>query len=159
MNVKVADEVWIATALLHRNHEDREDFTVREIVKQAESERVVGVPLRAGVQIHAYLHCVANKPPNPGRYRMLIETSKGRRRLYRPGDPCHRSRSTGKNLPEEHEIPSAYRNLLDWYRSEYAKDHDQTSTDPILSLRGLGQDVWTDEKADRYVDRLREGWE
>ena len=87
MTVKVADEVWIATALLHRNHMDREDFSVREIVEQARSERVVGVPLRAGVQVHAYLHCVANKPPNPGRYRMLVETSKGRRRLYRPGDP------------------------------------------------------------------------
>ena len=159
MTLKVADEVWIATALLHRNHADREDFTVREIVEQAASERVDGVPLRAGVQVHAYLHCVANKPPNPGRYRMLVETSKGRRRLYRPGDPCHRNRSTGKNLPKEHEIPPAYRNLLDWYRSEYARNLDETSMDPILSLRGLGQDVWTDEEADHYVNRLREGWE
>lgn len=159
MNVKVADEVWIATALLHRNHANQEDFTVREIVEQAESERVAGAPLRAGVQVHAYLHCVANKAPNPGRYRMLVETSKGRRRLYRPGDPCHRSRSTGKSLPEEREIPPTYRELLVWYRSEYASNHDECSTDPILSLRGLGKDVWADEQADRYVERMRKGWQ
>jgi hypothetical protein len=26
LQIKVADEVWIATALLHREHEDRADF-------------------------------------------------------------------------------------------------------------------------------------
>ena len=28
---KVADEVWIATALLHREQPERKDFTIREI--------------------------------------------------------------------------------------------------------------------------------
>ena len=74
--IRVADEVWIATALLHRQYPDRKDFTVGEIVRRAESEKVTGAEsLRPGVQVHAYLHCVANKPPNPGRYRMLVETS------------------------------------------------------------------------------------
>ncbi len=30
--------------------------------------------------------------------------------------------------------------------------------DPILSLRGLGKEIWQDEDADAYVKRLREGW-
>lgn len=66
MNIRVAGEVRIATALLHRRYPEREDFTVREIVRQAEA----GEPHRRspGVQVHAYLHCVANKAPNPGRY-------------------------------------------------------------------------------------------
>ena len=77
--IRVADEVWIATALLHRQHPERDDFTVGEIIRRAEAEKVTGAGrLRPGVQVHAYLHCVANKAPNPGRYRMLVETAKGR---------------------------------------------------------------------------------
>ena len=30
--------------------------------------------------------------------------------------------------------------------------------DPILSLHGLGKEIWADEDADAYVRRLREGW-
>ena len=30
--------------------------------------------------------------------------------------------------------------------------------DPILALRGLGKEVWTDEDADDYVRRLRVDW-
>lgn len=157
MNTLVADEVWIATALLHRQHPERSDFTVGEIVRQAEAAKVAGSPLRPGVQVHAYLHCVANKVPNPGRHRMLFETSKGRRRLFRPGDPCHPRRLSGKNVPLADDIPVAYRKLLDWYRNEYAGDAGH-ETDPILSLRGLGKTIWADEEADAYVDRLREGW-
>ena len=60
-----------------------------------------------GIQVHACLHCVANKAPNPGRHRMLFKTSKGRRRLFRPGAPCHPRRSSGKDLPRDDEIPPA----------------------------------------------------
>ena len=159
MNIRVADEVWIATALLHRRHPDRDDFAVREIVRQAETEKIADGPLRPGVQVHAYLHCVANKAPNPGRYRMLFETSKGRRRLFRPGDPCHPRRSSGKDLPRDDEIPPAYRGLIEWYRNEYAGGGGGgREADPILSLRGLGKALWADEDADEYVERLREGW-
>ena len=157
MNTRVADEVWIATALLHRRHPDRDDFTVGEIVRQAEAEKVAGGPLRPGVQVHVYQHCVANKAPDSGRYRMLFETSKGRRRLFRPGDPCHPRRYSGKDVPRGDEIPLAYRELIDWYRTEYAGGGG-CGADPILSLRGLGKATWADEDADAYVDRLREGW-
>lgn len=159
VSLKVADEVWISTALLHRKLPDRRDFSVGEIVAQADAERAAGVPLRPGVQVHAYLHCVANKAPNPGRYRMLVETSKGRRRLFRPGDPCHPRRLGSKETPREDELPPEYRELLTWYRRDYVGDDSRREVDPILALRGAGRALWADETADDYVRRLREGWQ
>lgn len=157
--IRVADEVWIATALLHRQHPERDDFTVGEIVRRAEVEQLTGAArLRPGVQVHAYLHCVANKAPNPGRYRMLVETTKGRRRLFKPGDPCHPLRVSGKDIPDDGAIPPGYGTLLDWYRRDYIGAQVGGETDPILSLRGLGKAIWAQEDADAYVERLREGW-
>ena len=156
--IRVAAELWIATALLHRQYPNRDDFTVREIVQQAEAKRLTGGPLRPGVQVFAYLHGVANKAPNPGRDRILVETSKGRRRLFRPGDPYHPRRG-GKGIPRADEIPAQYAELIHWYRREYVGEIDQVTTDPILSLRGLGKAIWADEEADAYVHRIREGWE
>ena len=69
MNIIVADKVWIATALPHRRLPDRDDVTVREIARQARTEKIADGPLHTGVR--ACLHCVANKAPNLGRYRML----------------------------------------------------------------------------------------
>lgn len=158
--VRVADEVWIATASLHRERPDRTDFAIGEIVARAESESVTGTgPLRPGVKVHVYLHCVANKPPNPGRYRMLVETATGRRRLFRPGDPCHPLRVNGKSLPRRDEIPSGYQDLIDWYAGDYVSAMAQSREDPILALRGLGRELWQDENADAYVRRLRAGWQ
>ena len=83
--LKVADEAWLATALLHRENRERSDFTINEIVERAAKESVYG-ELRPGVRVHATLHCVANLRPNPGRYRMLFATGKSTRRLFRAGD-------------------------------------------------------------------------
>src|SRR3990170_4571814 len=113
-SVRVADEVWIATALLHRDHPDREDFAVSEIVERARKEALTS-QLRPGVYVHAVQHCVANRPPNPGRYRMLVETGKNRRRLYRPGDPCDPRREGARIVPGRDDIPAKYHPLLDWY--------------------------------------------
>ena len=79
--IKVADEVWIAAALLHREHPKQLDFTIEQIMERAARE-AGKEPLRPGVYVHVVQHCVANRPPNPGRYRMLFETTSGRRRLY-----------------------------------------------------------------------------
>ena len=157
--IRVADEVWIAAASLHRDHPDRADFSIGEIMTRAESGNVTGVrPLRPGVRVHVYLHCVANRPPNPGRYRMLVETESGRRRLFRPGDPCHPLRAAGKEMPRRHEIPIRFHDLVDWYVGEYAKGMSDDPEDPVLSLRGLGAEIWADEDADAYVRRQRSSW-
>lgn len=157
--VKVADEVWISTALLHKENPDRDDFTVTEIIERARQEKVAG-EMRSGVQVHAYLHCVANLAPNPGRYRILYATGKNTRRLFREGDDFHPRRRGGKVMPEMDSIPTKYRNLLDWYSKEYVGQRKSViATDPILGLRGLGKEIWVGESPDDYVSRVRGGWE
>lgn len=157
--VKVADEVWIATALLHRKQPTKTDFTIEEIVERAEKE-AIGGPKRAGVYVHVVQHCVANRPPNPARYRMLYETSPGRRRLFRKGDTYHPAREGAKVTPNPEDIPHEYQELLNWYRDwSSAALTSAPDRDPILSLAGSGKHLWADEHADAYVRRLREGWE
>ena len=158
-SIKVADEVWIATALLHRENPKREDFSVSEIVARARRENISG-ELRPGVQVHTYLHCVANLAPKPGRYRMLYATGKSMRRLFREGDDFHPDRRSGKIKPSVENIPPAYHPLLDWYENKFlGKRKGIEARDPILELRGLGKEIWVGEKADDYVNRLRGGWE
>ena len=149
----------MATASLHQRYPEREDFDIGEIVAQAEAADLTGAPLRRGVKVHAYSHCVANRPPNPGRYRMLFETGKGRRRLYRPSDPCHPMRAGGKDLPRRDELPEGQRDLLDWYGETYVGRRSESVEDPILALRGVGKSLWADEDADEYVRRQRKGWQ
>ncbi len=159
VKVKVADEVWIATALLHREHPEAPDFLIEEIVDRARRERL-HESLRPGVYVHVVLHCVANRPPNPGRYRMLFETTEGRRRLYRKGDVYHPAREGSKITPEPEDIPAEYGELLNWYR-EWSEQSAANSVeiDPLLALRGSGKHIWADEHADEYVNRLRDDWE
>ena len=158
--LRVADEVWIAVANLHRDHPRREDFTIDEIMEQAETANLTGHgTVRPPVRAHICLHCVANKPPNPGQYRMLFETRAGRRRLFRPGDPCQPRRTTGKHMPKRQEIPAGYGELLDWYVADYVPRTSADTVYPILALRGLGKSLWADEAADDHVRRQRSGWQ
>jgi hypothetical protein len=157
--IKVADEVWIAAALLQKENPQQTDFSVDEIVERARRERL-HEPLRPGVYIHAQMHCVANRPPNPGRYRMLFETAPGRRRLFRPGDPYDQRREGSKIIPKPDDIPEHYRLLLNWY-TEWSKSQPakEGRFEALFKLFGSGRDLWADEHADHYVNRLREGWE
>jgi hypothetical protein len=157
--LKVADEVWIATALLQQEYLDRPDFEIEDIVRRAAKE-AGNEPLRPGVYVHIVQHCVANRPPSPGRYRMLVETSPGRRRLFRIGDSYHPAREGSKTTPERDEMPAKYRELLNWYyRLGQESIEDRIQNDPLLALRGSGKHIWGDEHADEYIRRLREGWE
>ena len=154
-DVRLADEVWIATALLHREHPRAVDFSLKEIEARLARERITGEP-RPGVYPHISVHCVANRPPDNGRYRMLFETAPSRRRLFRPGDPYHPRREGGKITPERDEIPSRYHSLLDWYERERTPAAD---ADPLLGLAARHRDLWKTVDADAYVRRLREGFE
>jgi len=157
--LKVADEVWIVTALLHREQPGRPDFTVEEIVERAKRAGL-SRPLRPGFYVHVVQHCVANRPPNPGRYRMLFETAPGRRRLFRKGDSYHPEREGAKMTPSREDLPLGYSGLLAWY-GEWcsAAVNNAPKADPLLLLRGSGKQLWAGEHADDYVRRLREGWE
>ena len=158
-DVRVADEVWIVTALLHQEQPDKGDFAIDEIMERARKEKITET-LRPGVYAHVVQHCVANRAPNSGRYRMLFETAPSRRRLFRQGDSYHPQREGSKTAPDPEELPERYHNLLDWYR-EWNKDtvQERIKGDPLLALYGSGKQLWADEHADQYVRRLREGWE
>ena len=156
---KVADEVWIATALLHLEHPAQKDFSIAEIVERARREALAPT-LRPGVYVHVVQHCVANRRPSPARYRMLVETGPHRRRLFRSGDPYHPGREGAKVLPATPDIPREYRRLIDWYERDYARRRSpERAADPLLELRGTGRALWAKERPDAYVRRLREGWE
>ncbi len=157
--LKVSDEVWIVTALLHREHPDRADFTINEIIERARLEAITG-ELRAGVRVYAILHCVANYPPNPGRYRVLYATGKNSRRLFREGDVFDDARRGAKITPTRDAIPSRYHSLLDWYSSDYAERRPAVDiSNSILALSGLGRELWAGVDPDEYVRQLREDWD
>lgn len=156
--IKVADEVWIATALLHREFPDRADFSIDEITDRARRE-VEESALRPSVYGSIVQGCVANRPSSQGHYRMLFETVPGRRRLFRTGDPYDQGRGS-KTIPKREDIPAQYSILLDWYRNWNQENaRDRIKNDPLLALRGSGSHIWADEDADTYIRRLREGWE
>jgi hypothetical protein len=159
VELKVADEVWIATALLHETSPTQPDFSVEDIVARAQKENLAGA-LRPSVYVHVLQHCVANRPPNPGRYRMLYETAPGRRRLYRLSDSYDPRREGSKTLPIENEIPKEYRYLLGWYH-EWSGGGRPASldADALLTAARLGREIWKDVDPDDYVRQLREGWE
>ncbi len=158
-DIRVADEVFIATALLHRENPDRQDFTISEIVDRAAKEKLTNV-LRPGVRVHASLHCVANVAPNPGRYRMLYATGDRMRRLLRAGDNVHPER-TGKIWPDPQDVPAQYSELIEWTKRRFGKEGPSEGRwlDGIFALRGMGRELWQGDDPDEYVRKLREDWE
>ena len=157
--LKIADEVCIIMALLHREHPNRLDFTIEEVMERARKEGLTR-HLRSGFYVHVVQHCVANRPPNPGRYRMLFETAPGRRRIFRESDSYHPQREGSKIMPSREDLPPRYSGFLAWYRAwSSAAATKSRQEDPLLSLRGSGKRLWAKEHADEYVCRLREGWE
>ena len=140
--LKVADEVWVATVLLHREHPERSGFAKHEIVECA-NRLHPGTPCRPGVVTHIAQHCVASLEPNPGRYRILCRNTDGTYRLFRDGDAFHPRRIGAKNAPKRQELPEGYRDLLDWYESDYSPQRPSSlEEDPLMRLKGLGKDVW-----------------
>lgn len=136
MNIRVADEAWIATALLHKENPSVEDFGLDEIYERAMKEFH---DRRPGVRQHIVSHAVASNPPDPAQIRMLHSSGRGRRRLFRPGDPAHPDRS-GKMCPEKRDIPERYHSLVDWYLKEYTQRGEEAkgSTDPKVWLQFVG---------------------
>lgn len=124
----VADQVWVATALLHRAHPECADFSKSEIIRQAESEDAEGAR-RPGISQHISTHCVASKPPSPATHRMLTRSARGRRRLFRRGDEFHSLRAMGKTTPRREDLIEKYHDLLDWYETEYNQSRETERTE------------------------------
>jgi hypothetical protein len=143
--------------LLHREHPERQEFTVSEILERLAAERF-GASARPGATAYAYAHLVANRPPSPARYRMLFATGKNTRRLFRNGDESD-PRRTGKSVPDPAALPPAYRYLLDWYRQDYNAPRPGEWLRGVFELIGAGRELFGEVRADEYVRQLREGWE
>ena len=160
-HILVADETWVALAILHKQYPARQSFSTREIIEQVKRERAYP-ELRPGVQVHIHQHNVANLEPNPARQRIFYRLEDDTLRLYRPGDHAHPSR-TGKMAPKRSELPEKYHHLLDWYEREYCKREGATVSaqdqDPILRMWGLGREIWQGVDADEYVNSLRADWD
>lgn len=122
----ISDTIWLATALLHMENAQARDFSVQEIIDKAMNEKLVD-GFRPGLQVHVSKHCVANKSPNPARYRMLMETTRGRRRLFRDGDAFHPDREGGRIKPNPSDLPTEYDGVLRWYEKFY---NHRTSSPP-----------------------------
>ncbi|MGO8759127.1 MAG: hypothetical protein ACLQG3_13475 [Terracidiphilus sp.] len=181
IEVGLAAEVFVATALLHREQPGRSEFTIQEIVNRAAQENIAG-RIRSGLNVHASLHCVANRAPNPAKHRMLFATGKHTRRLLLPEDEVHPGR-TGKIFPETDDLPEEYWPLLQWAKTRYqeampgaragasagetgtSKEQQRASGTPqrwlesLFELEGLGQEYWKGVDPDEFVRKLREGWE
>lgn len=172
--IRIADGVWIATALLHCEYAERPDFTESEISARFLAEGLPRGKHSNTLAAHISSHCVANYPrsrkgSDPGKlqggaYRILYETRSGFRRLFRPGDDVHPDRvqlhRPSKTTPRRSEIPEKYQPLLDWYQtwiqdSKLPTNPVSVEDDPLLRLRGSGRHIWADEHADAYVERLR----
>jgi hypothetical protein len=157
--IGVAEEVWVAAALLHEENPRRKDFTIDEIIGRVRRE-AGRRKLRASVYAHVVQHCVANKPPSPSRLRYLVETRPGYRKLFRRGHGWHFYRDRGRKVPRAEALPPEYRYLLRWYVETYdVMTSKRAEKDSILALRGLGKEIWAGVDPDEYVRQHREGWQ
>jgi hypothetical protein len=157
--ILVADECWIALALLHCENPDRVSFKATEIMEKLRKEKLQS-DLRSGLQPHIHLHNVANLPPNSARYRMFYRLEDGTLRLFVPGDQVHPERK-GKACPRREEIPERFHYLLDWYEKEYCEQttgEPESSNDFVLTMRGVGKEIWADVGGDVFVDAHRSSW-
>lgn len=160
--LRLADRIWLAVAMLHQLHPQAGGFSKLEIREELDKSGLGNGTNPASVNAHLKQHLVANVPPSTGKYTMLFETKVGFLRLYRPGDsidPQRRSGRGSKYMPKREEVPSQYHPLLDWYE-EWCRQQGPSSAvdwehDPLIRLIGSGKHIWADEHADEYVENLR----
>ena len=159
----LADRIWIAVALLHRELPNHEDFSKDEIRSKLDELGLTTPGERPSVHPHLKQHMVANAPPSTTKkYRMLFGTPSGNLRLYRPGDSVdigRQSHRSPKYAPNRSDIPPKYHALLDWYeewnRTASPNQPANYEDDPLIRLIGSGKHIWADEHADEYVENLR----
>jgi len=164
-HVKVADELYLIVALLHRENPHSNSFTIAEILDRAAKEGLgTSRADQRSLRQHAYEHAAANVPPGKqgGRYRMVFREEDNRIRLLRQSDYVHPERHQ-KLRPNLEEIPERYHELVQWAERWQRKESQKASGSQWLAglheLRGLGSDLWRGTDADKYVRDMREGWE
>jgi len=157
-DLTVADAVWVGTALGHylkSSEEPIQTDAIVTVVKMADLTK----GLEKSIYLHVNQHCVANRQPNSNRSRMLFETGRGMRRLFRRGDPYDPAREGAPTHPDWEKIPPKYRFLHRWYDEVWNRPESVAIHDPLLALAGSGNGMWDGLDADDYVASLRMGWE
>jgi hypothetical protein len=160
-HVKVADELFLCVALLHREQPYIRSFRIPEVLARAAAE---GLGARGADQRslrqHAYMHAAANMPPGQGKYRMVFREPDNTIRLLRPSDHVD-PRRNGKQWPLLEDIPQQYHELVSWAKERYAtqRERQEPWLGGLMRLRGLGKEIWEGIDADAYVRELREGWD
>jgi hypothetical protein len=165
-HVKVADELFLIVALLHRENPHTKSFTIAEVMERATKEGLgTARSDQRSLRQHAYEHAAANVAPGKqgGRYRMVFREEDNRIRLLRNSDYVHPDRHQ-KVRPNLDEIPERYHELVRWAERWQSKSDGQKSSGSgwlagLHELRGLGKNLWRGIDPDKYVRDLREGWE
>jgi hypothetical protein len=155
--MKASTQIWLATALLHREQGIDADLDVGEVVARAIKEGWGGVQPQT-LRAHASSHCVATMRPSPAHLRILTRTGHGRVRLFRPGDRYHPDRADGAVAPESEDVPADLRWVLGWVASaQMACRRD----DALAEWEALGRSsgIWRNVDPDKYVRSLRGGWD
>jgi len=157
-DLTVADAVWIGAALLHYHQTSSDEpLPTEAIVLIVQTARLTN-GLEKSIYLHVNQHCVANRPPNSNRSRMLFETGRGKRRLFRAGDRYDPAREGAPTHPDWSNIPAKYVFLRRWYEEKWNGPDVVATHDPLLALIGLGAEIWKHEHADEYVANLRSNW-
>lgn len=154
----LADRIWIAVAMLHRQAPLHEDFSTAEIRTKLRETGLSNGLKPSSIAAHLKQHLVANVPPSTTGYRMLFQTQSGNLRLFRSGDYTDPQRKS-KQMPKRDQISPQYHPLLDWYaewsQKSSAIEKPDWKDDPLIRLIGSGKHIWADEHADDYVENLR----
>lgn len=159
MELTIWNQIWIACALLHRAHPERPSFTQSEIIAKLRDLKLEPEVSKQALWAHLGGHCLAIKKADPARLRILHKEADGTLRLFRPGDPEHPERRSGRIAPVEDKLPPKYRELLNWYRGEYCAGLAGSEADSILALRGVGKQVWRElGGGDEFIRRIRGDW-
>ena len=121
-HLTAASSVWVATATLHKENPTRQSFTAEEIRQKVRDQKLFASTERT-INTHITSHCVANSNLNQSAsHRKLYRVDRGLYRLYRNGDPCHKTRLCGEINPPPETLPSRYLELVTWYMNEYLID-------------------------------------
>ncbi len=160
-HVKVAHELFLVVALLHREMPERNSFTIPEILTRASREGLGESRAdQKSLKQHAYEHAAANVPPGQGKYRLVFREKDNSIRLLKPSDHVDPNLN-GKQWPLLEDIPERYHELVKWARKRYESSGEKPARwlDGLFQLRGLGKEIWQGVDPDEYIRELREGWE
>jgi hypothetical protein len=152
--MSIADTIWLAAALLHRERPRADGFDHGTILRKV-MELDPSLNSRS-VSTHLSTHCIAGKMANPATLRILTELPDGLLRLYREGDPCHPTRRNGRIAPKPHALPERYQELLQ-SDPRPARAAVPPEEDAILAISGVGKDMWRNlGGGETFIRALRE---